>query len=91
MDRTASIEARLREAFAPVHLAITDDSHRHAGHAGSSGGTHVTVTVVSEAFEGHSAVDRQRLVYALFAEEMRSGAIHAMALTTRTPAEWARR
>ncbi len=87
-NRTAALEARLREVFAPTHLAIVDDSHRHAGHAGSSGGSHFTVTIVSSAFAGKSPVERQRMVYALFAEELRSGAIHAMALTTRTPEEW---
>lgn len=90
MDRITSIESRLRAALAPVHLDVIDDSHKHAGHAGSSGGTHVTVIVVSDAFAGKSAVDRQRMVYAVFTDEMRTGEIHAMALTTRTPAEWER-
>ena len=87
VNRIEAIEARLREALAPTHLAIRDDSHKHAGHAGSSGGSHVTVTIVSEAFAGKNAVERQRMVYALFAEELRSGAIHAMALSTKTPSE----
>jgi BolA protein len=88
MNRIESIEARIREALAPSHLEIRDDSHKHAGHAGSSGGSHVTVTIVSSAFEGKNAVERQRAVYALFADELRTGAIHAMALMTKTPTEW---
>ncbi len=93
MDRVADIESRLRAALEPTHVAVTDDSHKHAGHAGhsGSGGTHMSVTVVSAKFEGQSRVDRQRMVYAIFANELSSGAIHAMALTTRTPDEWARR
>ncbi len=86
-ERIALIEQRIREHFAPTLLTIRDDSHLHAGHAGSTGGTHVTITLVSSAFEGKNAVERQRAVYALFADELRSGAIHAMALTTRTPSE----
>lgn len=35
------IERLLREAFQPIHLAVEDDSARHAGHAGAaSGGRH---------------------------------------------------
>jgi BolA protein len=81
------IEKRLREAFAPSRLEVSDDSAEHRGHPGSRGGGHFTAVIVSQAFEGLGQVDRQRKVYALFAEELRSGAIHALALTTKTPSE----
>lgn len=92
MDRAADLESRLRAALEPTHVAVTDDSHHHEGHAGHSGaaGTHMTVIVVSARFQGLSRVDRQRLVYSLFAGELSSGALHALALTTHTPDEWAR-
>jgi BolA protein len=88
MNRIEAIERRIRESLAPTHLEIRDDSHKHAGHAGSSGGSHVTVTIVSSTFQGKNALERQRIVYALFADELCTGAIHAMALTTKTPDEW---
>ncbi|WP_408068521.1 BolA family protein [Vineibacter terrae] len=83
-----SIERRIRDALAPTDLVITDDSSRHAGHAGARAGgeSHFTVTIVSAAFEGKSRVARQRLVYDLLKDEFAQG-LHALALVTRTPAE----
>jgi BolA family transcriptional regulator, general stress-responsive regulator len=89
MDRRSQIETRLRSALAASHVDVADESHRHAGHAGAaSGGGHFRATVVSARFEGLSPVARQRLVYQALADEMR-GEIHALALRTLTPAEWA--
>ena len=83
------LEARLREALSPSHLEVIDESHLHAGHAGArSGGGHYRVLVVSEVFAGKAALARHRLVNALFAEELKHD-IHALALTTMTPEEWA--
>ncbi len=48
--------------------------------------SHFHVAVVSAAFAGQSRVARQRLVYGLLAEELRSD-IHALSLTTLTPEE----
>jgi BolA protein len=89
MSLKPMLEARFTTELAPTYLEVVDESHRHAGHAGArGGGGHYIATIVSEAFAGKSLLERQRLVYALVAEEMRSGAIHALALTTKTPAEW---
>jgi len=41
---------------------------------------------VSDKFDGLSRVDRQRMVYAVLAEEM-AGPVHALALKTLSPAE----
>ena len=70
---------------------MKNDSHKHAGHSGNPSGapdaeTHFTVEVVSPAFEGKSAVQRHRMVYALLSEEFTAG-LHALALKTKTPAE----
>jgi BolA family transcriptional regulator, general stress-responsive regulator len=88
----AAIEQKLTDALAPTRLAIVDESHRHAGHAGArpEGETHFRVEVVSAAFAGRSRVARQRLVYAALAEELRTR-VHALALTTLTPEEDAAR
>ena len=89
MDRRSRIEARLRAELAASHVDVLDESHLHAGHAGAaSGGGHFRATVVSERFAGLSRVARQRLVYAALAAEMKSE-IHALALRTFTPDEWA--
>jgi stress-induced morphogen len=80
----------LREAFAPTVLQVTDDSARHAGHAGArpGGETHYSALVVAEAFRGMSRVARSRAVHAALAAEF-AGGMHALALTLRTPEEQA--
>jgi BolA protein len=82
----ASVEARLREALRPSEIDITDDSHLHAGHAGAREGLHFSVRVVSASFDGQSRVARHRMVYDALQAWMPRG-IHALALTTLTPAE----
>ncbi len=89
MDRRSRIEGRLRAELAASHVDVEDESHLHAGHAGAtSGGGHFRATIVSDRFAGLSRVARQRLVYAVLAAEMKSE-IHALAMRTFTPAEWA--
>jgi len=50
-------------------------------------GYHIDLTVVSDAFEGLSRVKRQQLVYGVLADVIRSGALHAVNIQARTPAE----
>lgn len=45
------------------------------------------LTIVSEAFAGLNPVKRQQLVYSYLNELIASGAIHAVTMTTQTPAE----
>ena len=89
-DRRERIEAALRERLGARHVEVIDESALHAGHAGAaSGGGHFRALVVSQAFEGHSLLERQRQVYAALRPEMGSE-IHALSLRTLTPAEWGR-
>ncbi len=87
-----AIDSKLRERFAPVRLAIEDESAKHHGHAGwrEGGETHFKVEIVSAAFDGHNRLARQRLVYAALKAELDAG-LHALAITTLTPGEDARR
>ncbi len=87
-SRAARIETRLAADFAPLRLAVTDDSARHAGHAGAQPGgeTHFSVLMVSAAFRAQSRVARSRAVHAALAAEFADG-LHALALTLRTPEE----
>jgi len=82
-----AIESKLRSALAPTVLEIINESSMHSVPKGSE--THFKVVVVSPAFEGKSPVARHQLVYKALAEEMRPGKIHALAITSRTPGEWA--
>jgi len=82
------IRAKLTRALQPTRLEIHDDSHRHAGHAGArpGGESHFRLELVSPAFAGKTRLERQRLVYALLAQELQD-AVHALQLSTLTPEE----
>ncbi|UYN97994.1 MAG: BolA family transcriptional regulator [Enhydrobacter sp.] len=87
-----AIDSKLRKRFTPTRLSIEDESSKHRGHAGhrEGGESHFRVEIVSVEFEGKSRVHRQRLVYETLKEELDAG-LHALALTTLTPAEDGRR
>jgi Stress-induced morphogen (activity unknown) len=82
------ITRRLTEAFAPLSLAVIDDSEKHRGHAGHSGSgeSHFTVEIVSAAFEGQTRVARQRAVNHALADLL-AERVHALAIKARAPAE----
>jgi BolA protein len=84
----ATLERKLTEAFAPSHLEVVDDSHRHAGHAGAreGGESHFNVVIEAAAFEGLSRVARQRMINAALAEEL-AGPVHALSIKARAPGE----
>lgn len=87
-----TIERKLTAAFAPSTLDVSDESHRHAGHAGAAradggvGETHFHVRMVTASFEGVSRVERQRRVHAVLADEL-NGPVHALSLRLQTPSE----
>jgi BolA protein len=82
----ARIVRKLTEGLAPTALAVIDDSHRHAGHAGHhpEGESHFRIEVASAAFAGKSRIERHRMVNALLAEEL-AGRVHALAISARAP------
>jgi BolA protein len=81
-----SIE-RLLAGLEPEFIELSDDSARHAGHAGArSGGGHYQLTVVSPRFAGKSRLERHRMVYAALGSLMQRE-IHALALRTYAPGE----
>jgi BolA family transcriptional regulator, general stress-responsive regulator len=82
----AQIRAAVERELAPIHIEIIDDSAAHAGHAGARSGGHFRLAVVSRAFEGRTQLERHRLVYAAVAPLM-DGAVHALNIVARTPAE----
>lgn len=85
-DRKTRIEEALAEAFQPVSLIVTDDSEKHAGHAGAAPGgeTHYSVEIVADAFEGLSRVQVQRTVMMVLQKEFDTG-LHALALKAAAP------
>jgi len=80
MSTRDSIINKLREAFAPESLDVSDESHLHEGHAGHrpGGETHFRVYIVSPAFEGKSRIERHRMINATLSAEL-AGSVHALA------------
>lgn len=76
----------LEETFQPETLLIENESHRHNVPVNSE--THFKVTLVSGMFIGQRSVKRHQSVYAVLAEWL-AGPVHALALHTYTPEEWA--
>ncbi|MCS4532805.1 BolA family protein [Neisseria montereyensis] len=87
MDMQKTIESRLAE-LNPLHFEYRDDSHLHAGHAGNKGGGHYAVLIVSEAFDGVSRLNRQRLVKDMLHDLFSDGLIHALSIKAVTPEEY---
>ncbi|HRP34934.1 MAG TPA: BolA family protein [Gammaproteobacteria bacterium] len=86
-QRIEMIRERLLDALEPEMLEIEDESHLHAGHAGARDGRgHFRVTLVSEAFSGHSPIRRHRLVYAALGGLMETD-IHALTIQAYAPGE----
>lgn len=88
MSLLAVIEEKLKTALAPDHLEVVNESHMHK--VPKNAETHFKVVIVTDRFDGLSAVKRHQLVYGVLADEMKSKpGIHALAITSRTPSEWA--
>jgi BolA protein len=86
MEPTMSKQNLIVAALAdlqPEHLEVLDESHMHS--RGLE--THYKAVIVSPAFAGLNAVKRHQKVYATVGELMAQ--IHALALHTYTPEEWA--
>ena len=74
MPTPDTIKSCLLAAFPDAEVEITDLT-------GTS--DHFQAVVTSRAFEGKTRVEQHKMVYAALGELM-NGAIHALALTTRT-------
>ncbi len=86
LDHLRSI---LTAGLSPSVLHIADESHQHHSHfsSGYTDGTHLNLTIVSEAFNGLSLVARHRLVNTLLAGELKDR-IHALKLALHTPHDY---
>jgi BolA protein len=91
MKVAETIAAKLDAAFSPERLDVKDESHLHAGHAGArpGGESHFRLLIVSSHFDGLTRVARQRAVNDVLREELKER-VHALAMKTLTPEEWAR-
>ena len=88
MSTKDTIINKLREAFSPESLDVSDESHLHEGHSGHrpGGETHFRVYIVASAFEGKSRIDRHRMINSTLAAEL-AGLVHALAIKAHAPGE----
>jgi BolA protein len=84
----SEIESILTDQFQPAVLEVVNESHMHSVPPNSE--THFKVVLVTEAFDGKRKVARHQQVYAALSAQL-EGPVHALALHTYTPAEWAER
>lgn len=82
------ITSRLREAFEPEELEVTDESEKHRGHAGwrEGGETHFHLRMTSAKFAGESRVARQRAVNRVLADQL-ADRVHALSMELKAPGE----
>jgi BolA-like protein 1 len=76
------------QVLRPTKLNLIDNSHQHAGHAGSkgyNGESHFELEIVAEAFDGLNLVKRHKLIYMLLGDIMPK--IHALQISAKTPSE----
>lgn len=75
------IKSKLNAEFKPDYLEVINDSHKHAGHAGSpgTGNSHFTVHISSPALKDLSRIEAYRQIHACLKEEMESF-IHALSI-----------
>jgi acid stress-induced BolA-like protein IbaG/YrbA len=76
MVTAESIEQSIAAGIACEHLVVRGDGH------------HWEALIVSAAFENLPKVRQHQLVYAALGERMREE-VHALSMTTLTPAQWA--
>ena len=75
MPSAEELKARIEQAI-PGSTAAVEDL--------TGGGDHFRAEVVSDRFHGLSRVERHKLVYGIFGDEI-GGPIHALSLKTSTP------
>ena len=84
----AEMLRRLNSALQPARVELIDDSEQHRGHGGynPAGESHFTLRIESQAFDGKSRVERQRLIYAALGDLMESR-VHALSIRAIAPGE----
>ena len=82
--RLERMDATLREVFEPTLLTITDESHKHAGHAGArpDGETHYRIVIQSDQFSDKGRVETHRMINEALKDEFDTG-LHALAISAR--------
>lgn len=81
MTLETEIRIALETTFAPTALAVINESHLHAGHAGDdgSGTSHWRVEISAAAFDGQTRLAKHRAIHTALGEGI-INRIHALSL-----------
>lgn len=85
MTTQSIIESKIRDAYAPQHLEVINESSMHNVPEGSE--SHFKLIVVSNNFDGKMLLQRHRLINKLLEKELATS-IHALSIHALTPSEW---
>jgi len=77
----ATLEARIRQGLPDADVQVTD-------YTGT--GDHFEARVVSPTFVGMTMIEQHQKVYAPLQDLLATGELHALALKTYSPEQWAR-
>ena len=83
MNLVEIIKTRL-SVLNPQSLEILDDSALHKGHAGNTGGGHISLKIVSSQFSQKSQIIRHRLIYQALSDLIPLQ-IHALSILAISP------
>ncbi|PVA07035.1 BolA family protein [Thalassorhabdomicrobium marinisediminis] len=81
MSMEAEIRRALEGRFSPTSLAVINESHLHAGHAGDdgSGESHWRIEMTAPELAGASRIAKHRAIHDALGPEI-IGRIHALSL-----------
>lgn len=57
------VKLLLETVLKPSYIEIADESDLHVGHAGNTGGAHLSLYIVSKTFINQSRIERHKIVY----------------------------
>ena len=86
MNMVETIEKKLTESLSPDELEVINESHHHAGHAGSpgTGESHFRVKITAKAFSGQSRLQMHSAINKILKAEL-ADKIHALAIEAKAP------
>ena len=81
MSLEQEIRIALKDALHPSELAVINESHLHAGHAGDdgSGESHWRVEITSSELDGKTRIAKHRAIHAALGKDI-IARIHALSL-----------
>ncbi len=87
MSTAQRIRERLLQSLPDADIKIIDESHLHAGHAGSRdhGGGHFRLHIVSAAFANKNRIQRHQQIHAILQDLFKTD-IHALSIDAKAPA-----